>query len=121
MQFFPTKIEQPDEATLQIEWNDGTVSQHPVAALRDACPAASCREKRRADSKPGLQLPVLSMEEAQPTRIVSMKPVGNYAYSIHYNDGHDTGIYTLEFFAASVASSNPAGQRAFTLSVASFR
>jgi len=25
-----------------------------------------------------------------------MKPVGNYAYSIAFSDGHDTGIYTLE-------------------------
>ena len=25
-----------------------------------------------------------------------MKPVGNYAYSIDFSDGHDTGIYALE-------------------------
>ena len=25
-----------------------------------------------------------------------MKPVGNYAYSIDFSDGHDTGIFTLE-------------------------
>jgi DUF971 family protein len=25
-----------------------------------------------------------------------MMPVGNYAYKIIWNDGHDTGIYTLE-------------------------
>jgi DUF971 family protein len=25
-----------------------------------------------------------------------MKPVGNYAYSIEFSDGHNTGIYTLE-------------------------
>ena len=26
-----------------------------------------------------------------------MKPVGNYAYSIAFSDGHDTGIFTFEF------------------------
>jgi DUF971 family protein len=26
-----------------------------------------------------------------------MKPVGQYAYSIAFTDGHDTGIYTLEY------------------------
>jgi DUF971 family protein len=26
-----------------------------------------------------------------------MEPVGNYAYSIHFSDGHDTGIFTFEF------------------------
>jgi DUF971 family protein len=25
-----------------------------------------------------------------------MAPMGRYAYSIHFSDGHDTGIYTLE-------------------------
>jgi DUF971 family protein len=40
--------------------------------------------------------PVLTAAEAQPTKILGMEPVGNYAYSIKFNDGHDTGIYTLE-------------------------
>ena len=25
-----------------------------------------------------------------------MKPVGNYAYSIAFSDGHDTGIFSFE-------------------------
>ena len=29
--------------------------------------------------------------------ILEMKPVGHYAYGIHFADGHDTGIYTFEF------------------------
>ena len=32
----------------------------------------------------------------RPLKIIAMKPVGNYAYSIAFSDGHDTGIYTLE-------------------------
>ncbi len=41
-------------------------------------------------------LPVLSTAEARPLTIAKMEPVGNYAYSIAFSDGHDTGIYTLE-------------------------
>jgi DUF971 family protein len=41
-------------------------------------------------------LPVLSAQEAQPLRITGMKPVGNYAYNIEFNDGHNSGIYTFE-------------------------
>jgi DUF971 family protein len=26
-----------------------------------------------------------------------MKPVGNYAYGIHFSDGHTTGIYSLDY------------------------
>jgi DUF971 family protein len=37
------------------------------------------------------------MAEARPLRLLGMKPVGNYAYSIAFSDGHDTGIFTLEF------------------------
>jgi DUF971 family protein len=41
-------------------------------------------------------LPVLTLEETKPLRIVGMKPMGHYAYSVAFSDGHDTGIYTLE-------------------------
>ena len=36
------------------------------------------------------------MAEARPLTIAGMQPVGNYAYSIEFSDGHDTGIFTLE-------------------------
>jgi DUF971 family protein len=42
-------------------------------------------------------LPVLSAAEARPLKVEGMRPVGNYAYAIAFSDGHDTGIYTLEF------------------------
>ena len=45
---------------------------------------------------PPTELTVISPAEAQPLAIASMKPVGNYAYSINFSDGHETGIYTLE-------------------------
>ena len=82
---------------LQIEWSNGQISEHSAAQLREVCPCASCREKRNAQSAPTGQLPVLSIEETKPTEIAGIKPVGNYAYGIQFNDGHDTGIFTLEF------------------------
>jgi DUF971 family protein len=41
-------------------------------------------------------LPILTEEEMQPFRIKGMKPVGNYAYSIDFSDGHDSGIYSFD-------------------------
>jgi len=41
-------------------------------------------------------LPVLSAAEAQPLRILEVQPVGNYAYTIRFSDGHDTGIYQFD-------------------------
>jgi DUF971 family protein len=90
------KLNSPDE--LAIVWNDGLTQTYRVRTLRDHCPCASCREKRQAaGSEPNELLPVLRKEETLPLRIVGMRPVGNYAYSISFSDGHDTGIYTLEF------------------------
>jgi hypothetical protein len=36
-----------------------------------------------------------SAAEAQPLRIESMRPVGNYAYNIAFSDGHNSGIYSF--------------------------
>ena len=64
--------------------------------LRDECPCATCRELRSLPPKPAELLPVLSPAEARPLTLLSMKPVGHYAYSIGFSDGHDTGIYTFD-------------------------
>jgi DUF971 family protein len=92
----PKKLELAGEHRLRITWNDEQVREYTVRELRDACPCATCREKRNAPPASPLQLPIISAAEAQPLRITAMKPVGNYAYSIEFSDGHNTGIYTLE-------------------------
>jgi DUF971 family protein len=92
----PTKLELVEANCLRITWSDGQLRDYSLRELRDKCPCATCREKRNAPPRSPLQLPVLSAAEAQPLRIVAMKPVGNYAYSIDFSDGHNTGIYTLE-------------------------
>jgi DUF971 family protein len=62
--------------------------------LRKECPCATCTEER---SKPPNPFRVLSAQEvaAGPPAPLSMKPVGQYAYQISWNDGHNTGIYPL--------------------------
>jgi DUF971 family protein len=92
----PTKLELAAPDRLRISWNDGQVREYAVRELRDKCPCATCREKRNAPQQPATLLPIITEAEARPLRIAVMKPVGNYAYSIEFSDGHDTGIYTLE-------------------------
>src|SRR4051794_16532681 len=92
----PNKLELVAPDRLRITWNDGTTRDYSPRELRDKCPCATCREKRNAPPPSPLQLPVISEAEAQPLRIVGMKPVSNYAYSIDFSDGHDTGIFTLD-------------------------
>lgn len=59
-------------------------------------PAPTCREQRTAPARPPL-LQVLRPEEIVPLAISGMRPVGQYAYSIEFSDGHSSGIYTLEY------------------------
>lgn len=91
----PSNLSLNDEGDLLIDWSDEKTRRYPVNILRDNCPCATCREKRK--EQPSVQLlPVLSPEETQPLKITEMKPVGSYAYGIVFSDGHDSGIFTLE-------------------------
>jgi DUF971 family protein len=97
MDLRPNKLELRGGDRLWIEWSDGQQRESTFSALRAACPCATCREKRAKPPEPTHGLQVLSLAEARPLKILGMKPVGNYAYSIAFSDGHDTGIFTLEF------------------------
>ena len=92
----PSQLRMVAADCLEIEWSDGELRQYRVPELRDNCPCATCREKRQAPPAPTTSLPVISLEETQPLRITKMEPTGRYAYAIHFSDGHQTGLFTLE-------------------------
>ena len=93
----PTKLELSPQGRLLITWSDSQRREYTVRELRDACPCATCREKRTAAAAaPPKPFVVLGPEELRPLSIRGMEPVGSYAYKIDFSDGHDTGIYTLQ-------------------------
>lgn len=96
---YPTHLERQPDRRLLIEWSDGQRRLYRSSELRKACPCATCREKRAAGEGDKMQslLKVIAPHEAEPVAIAAMEPVGNYAYKLHFSDGHDTGIYTFEF------------------------
>lgn len=79
---------------LVIEWSDGKTCTYTWRKLRDNCPCASCQEDR---GKPEDPFRILNPNELQPLKPVAMTPIGYYAYKITWNDGHDTGLFTLEY------------------------
>jgi DUF971 family protein len=85
-----------DDRHLQIDWNDGQSRVYSFKQLRDACPCATCREKRAASDQSAELLPVLGPGEQNANRVTGMRPVGSYAYAVVFADGHDSGIYTFE-------------------------
>jgi len=79
---------------LRIDWSDSVSTFTTWRQLRASCPCATCNDER---SKPPNPFRVLTPQEASagPPAPLGMKPVGQYAYQITWNDGHNTGIYTL--------------------------
>ena len=96
MNELPTQLELAGDNRLRITWSDGQRREYTFRGLRDACPCATCREKHSQPTPPRNVLTVLSPEETKPLKVLGMRPVGNYAYSIQFSDGHDTGIFSLE-------------------------
>jgi ATP-binding protein involved in chromosome partitioning len=98
----PTQLALQDKDTLIIQWSDGQRRGYNVTDLRLACPCATCNMQRnRAGLQHGQPL-----SPAAPVTIQQMTPVGNYAYSIHFSDGHRTGIYILELLRSLGAESS---------------
>lgn len=92
----PESISRLDQGSIEITWSDGRKASYTPRLLRDACPCATCREQRVQPAAASL-LTVLKPEDLAPLAIAGMKPVGQYAYSIEFTDGHSSGIYTLEY------------------------
>ena len=95
----PIDLKKTDDRQLKIIWNDSVEQTISFIDLRKACRCANCMDKREQairEPQPLNALPVLSVAEARPLDIEQMHPVGNYAYNIHFSDGHSAGIFTFE-------------------------
>lgn len=83
---------------LSIVWQDGEHSEYDLVDLRHRCPCAVCRA---ASARPETSLPVLNASAgAGPLRATNGRLVGNYALSLEYSDGHNTGIYDYAYLRA---------------------
>jgi DUF971 family protein len=84
------------EERLAIDWSDGHRSVYSWKHLRDNCPCAGCREEKLQPPDPFRILSPAEIAPKPPLAPVAITPVGYYAYRIVWNDGHDTGLFTLE-------------------------
>lgn len=96
-QAIPTSLEKTDRRSLRIQWSDGEILEYPFHRLRESCPCASCRERKKGESQgPKNPLHVLKPGEDVEMEVLQMRPVGNYAYNITFSDGHSSGLFTME-------------------------
>lgn len=85
---FATEVElAPDGGRLSLKWDDGAGTATTAQHLRQQCPCAGCVDewtnKRTLDAT---RVPA-------DLRITQLQPVGNYALTFVFSDGHATGIY----------------------------
>lgn len=79
---------------LTVTWSDGHTSIIPFAIVRYACPCASCRGgHENMTGEPDEDLFERPLEDSPATRIAKIEPVGAYALTIEWEDGHHYGIY----------------------------
>ena len=86
----PTDIQMTEQGKLSIEWHDGQKDTHTPYDLRIICACALC-----VDENTGKQL-LQPKQVPLDIKIQSYAPVGRYAITIQFSDGHNTGIYTFK-------------------------
>ena len=96
----PLSLRKEGGERLVVDWNDGHRSVHTWKHLRAHCPCAGCREEGSKPPDPFRILTEKELTPKPPLAPVAMTPVGRYAYKITWNDGHDSGIFTLEHLRA---------------------
>lgn len=80
---------QPEEGSLRLTWSDGHVLEQSYDFLRGWCPCAMCQGHDAVAFR--FQAP------PNPVTPETIEPVGNYAISIVWSDGHGTGIYRYDY------------------------
>jgi DUF971 family protein len=87
----PADVDIVRDRAVTVTFEDGTVCEFPVAALRAACPCAACRGMRERGqiAWPPAGAPVGAAEIAVRDAQLS----GAWGLSIDWTDGHSTGIY----------------------------
>ena len=86
----PTDIKLHQKSRVfEIAFDDGSHFNFPCEYLRVYSPSAEVR-----GHGPGQEVLQLGKENVN---IAHIEPVGTYAVSLHFDDGHNTGIYSWDW------------------------
>jgi DUF971 family protein len=86
----PTEIKLHQKSrVLEVTFDDGSHFNLPCEYLRVFSPSAEVR-----GHGPGQEVLQLGKEGVN---ITAIEPVGSYAVTLHFDDGHNTGIYSWEY------------------------
>jgi DUF971 family protein len=79
----------PEERRLRLTWSDGHAGEYDYEYLRGWCPCAMCQGHG--------EVKIRYLPTGRPVEASWIEPVGHYAISIGWSDGHSTGIYRFDF------------------------
>ncbi len=74
---------------LEVDFAGGVQFSYPAEYLRVESPSAEVQGHSPAER--------VTVPGKAEVGIQSVDPIGHYAIRIHFDDGHDTGIYTWEY------------------------
>ncbi len=74
---------------LEVDFDDGSRFSYPAEFLRVESPSAEVQGHRPEERK--------TVPGRRHVGILAVEPVGNYAVRLHFDDGHDTGIYSWDY------------------------
>lgn len=87
----PTEIEYQSAADLlRMVFSDDYVCVFPTVYLRGYCPCAHCQGHSGGPAK------WVQPTSRKQVEVVNIQQVGNYALTITWGDGHDSGIYSFQ-------------------------
>ncbi len=91
----PKKISRVNKNLLQFDWNDGLSTVISVKTFRKECPCAECKGESIAGKV--VSLPKIEILKPGQYELKQILPVGNYAITAIWGDGHDSGIYDWDY------------------------
>ncbi len=87
---WPTDILVKDNGRLlEVVYDDGVTATNSAEKLRVNSPSAEVQGHNPSQR--------VVVKGKQNVRIVDLKPIGNYAIQIVFDDGHDTGLFTWDY------------------------
>jgi ATP-binding protein involved in chromosome partitioning len=87
----PVEITRANTYDVRVRWADGHESVFIARDLRLACPCAGCIDELTGHVR------IIASSIAQTVHPVKISPIGRYAISIQWSDGHNTGIYSFDY------------------------
>ncbi len=91
----PKSITRPKPFLLTVEFSDGYRATVKLEKFRKECPCAACKGEEIMGQV--VAPPMMQMFSPGQNELKSLTPVGNYAVTAVWGDGHDTGIYSWDY------------------------